>query len=479
MMTTSNTETNQPPPSRRAHQEGAALSTPTNSPRIAIIGAGPAGLYAADILAGRLPDAAIDVLEALPSPFGLIRYGVAPDHPRIKSIVDSLHDILDCGDIHFYGNIVVGRDIALSELQSYYDVIVLATGAVEDAPLDLPGIDLRGSFGGAEFVAWYDSHPWYPQDWTLDAEAVGVIGLGNVALDIVRVLARRPEDLARTDIPPHVLAAFQASPLKDIHVFGRRGPASVKFSPLELRELGQLPGVQMLLEDDDFQFTDADRAQMAANGRLRQAVKTLEQWRKGPSSPGEKRIHLHFYWRPERLEGTEAVSGLTLRRTAPDGQGGIVDTPVTKTFPVAAVYRAVGYFGSPLPGVPFDAARGVVRNAGGRIVDDADRPVPGIYATGWIKRGPVGLIGSTKSDALETVGHIVDDLPDLARAPHRSTDGLIAALEQRGLPVVRWDGWLAIDAAERALGAAQGRARAKLATGEAMIEAAHSARKQL
>jgi ferredoxin--NADP+ reductase len=454
--------------------ERRALSD-IESPRVAVVGAGPAGLYAADILLGRLPAAEVDVLEALPSPFGLIRYGVAPDHPRIKSIVDSLHEILDRGNVRFLGNVQVGRDVSVEQLRRHYDVILLATGALLDAPLDLPGADLKGSFGGADFVAWYDSHPWYPPEWSLQAKAVAVIGNGNVALDIARVLARSPEELARTDIPPHVLAAFRDSPLTDIHVFGRRGPAQVKFSPLELRELGQVPGVQMVLDQADFDLTEYDQAAVKANGRLRQAVKTLQSWLTGPSEPGQRRIHLHFYWRPERIEGTDQVTGMTLRRTAPDGQGGVVDTPVRRTFPVQAVYRAVGYFGSPVPGLPFDQARGVLPNIEGRVVDDAARPIPGLYATGWIKRGPVGLIGSTKSDALETVGHIVEDWPALTPAPERSSEALVADLRRAGVEVVRWDGWLAIDAAERAQGAAQGRPRAKFATAPEMIAASRQA----
>jgi ferredoxin--NADP+ reductase len=445
------------------------LSQQTTPPRVAVVGAGPAGLYAADILLGQIPGAEVDVWEALPSPFGLIRYGVAPDHPRIKSIIDSLHRILDRGDVRFLGNVTVGADVTVEELRQHYDVIILATGALLDAPLDVPGIDTPGSFGGADFVAWYDSHPWYPQDWRFDAKSVAVIGNGNVALDIARVLARRPEELARTDIPPHVLEAFRASPVEDIHVFGRRGPAAVKFSPLELRELGQTPGVKMLVDDEDFDFDDADRSAMRDNGRLRQAVKALEAWRRGHDGPGERRIHLHFYWRPERVEGGDRVTGLTMRRTAPDGRGDVVDTAVTRTFDVQAVYRAVGYFGSPVTGVPFDPVRGVVPNSGGRVEDAASGAVPGLYATGWIRRGPVGLIGSTKSDALETVRHIAEDLPHLDRAPGRSTDALVAALECRGVPVVTWDGWLAIDAAERAQGAAEGRERAKLATSDQMV----------
>jgi ferredoxin--NADP+ reductase len=436
------------------------------------VGAGPAGLYAADILLSQVPGARIDVIEALPSPFGLIRYGVAPDHPRIRSIVDSLHQILDRGAIRFLGNVTVGSDVTAAELKQRYDVILLATGALQDAAWDVEGGDLPGSFGAADFVAWYDSHPDYPQIWPLEAQSVAVIGNGNVALDVVRVLARRPEELALTDIPEHVRLAFEASAVRDIHVFGRRGPAQAKFSPLELRELGQVPGVQILLEDRDFELDDADHAAIGANGRLRQVVKTMEQWRSGRREGGERRIHLHFHWRPERVEGDGSVTGLTVRRTAPDGRGGVADTDELRTFAVGAVYRAVGYFGSPVEGFPFDADAGVVPNRAGRVLGPGRDVAPGLYATGWIKRGPVGLIGSTKSDALETVAGIVEDLPALAAAPDRAPESLEELLSARGVPVVTWDGWLAIDAAEVARGAAQGRQRAKLATRQEMTDVA-------
>jgi ferredoxin--NADP+ reductase len=434
-------------------------------------------LYAADILTGLVPGAQIDVLEALPSPFGLIRYGVAPDHPRIKSIVDSLHAILDRGDVRFFGNITVGRDVTLEELRQRYDAVVLATGALRDAAMDIPGVDLPGSFGAADFVAWYDSHPDYPPTWSLDAESVAVIGNGNVALDVVRVLARRPAELAQTDIPAHVLEAFAGSPVRDIHVFGRRGPAAVKFSPLELRELGEVPGVTVVLDDRDFEFDESDHAAIKANGRLRQAVKTMERWRavqgeSGDFDPEGRRVHLHFYWRPERVEGEAAVTGLTLRRTAPDGSGGVVDTAESRTFPVGAVYRAVGYFGSPVEGAPYDQASGVVPNHAGRVFDASGAAVPGLYATGWIKRGPVGLIGSTKSDALETASNIAADLPGLVLAPDREPDSLVRLLHSRSVDVVTWTGWLAVDAAERANGIATGRERAKFGTRQQMCAAA-------
>ena len=225
--------------------------------RVAIVGAGPAGIYAGNILNRQVTDAggevAIDLFESLPAPYGLIRYGVAPDHPRIKGIVNSLHEMLDAGTIRLIGNVEVGRDVTVDELRERYDAVIFATGALKDAPLDIPGIDLPGSYGAADFVAWYDGHPDVSRDWPLEAESIAVIGNGNVALDIARVLAKHPKDLLSTDVPANVVAGLEASPVTDVHVFGRRGPGHVKFTPIELRELGEVPDVDIVVYDDDFE----------------------------------------------------------------------------------------------------------------------------------------------------------------------------------------------------------------------------------
>jgi ferredoxin--NADP+ reductase len=299
------------------------------------------------------------------------------------------------------------------------------------------------------------------------------LGTGNVALDVARILARRPGDLDQTDAPDHVLAGLKASSVRDIHLFGRRGPAQAKFAPLELRELGQLPGIEIVVDPADFQVDQATDLVLAANPRRRQMYKVLQSFRDRPRTPGDRRVHLHFWSRPWSIEGPDAVTALTVRRTAPDGQGGAKDLGTQATHPVQAVYRAIGYFGSPLPGVPFDAAAGVVANVEGRVVDQG-RPVPGLYTTGWIKRGPVGLIGSTKSDAAQTVAHLLADLPGLTRGGggHQS---LRAMLERQGLRHVSWEDWLAADAAELALGAALGRPRVKLAGREELLQAAGAA----
>jgi ferredoxin--NADP+ reductase len=244
--------------------------------RVAIVGAGPAGIYAGNILNRQVTEAggevAIDLYESLPAPYGLIRYGVAPDHPRIKGIVNSLHEMLDAGTTRFIGNVEVGRDIALDELQERYDAVIIATGAIRDAALDIPGIDLPGSYGAADFVAWFDGHPDVPTEWTLDQPEVAVIGNGNVALDVARILAKHAVDLRSTEIADNVLAGLEASAVTDVHVFGRRGPADIKFTPIELRELGEVPNVDIVVHDED--FIDADPAN-AANNQLKVMLRVL------------------------------------------------------------------------------------------------------------------------------------------------------------------------------------------------------------
>lgn len=469
--------------------------------RVAVVGAGPAGIYASDILSRALPGTAIDLFDRLPAPYGLVRYGVAPDHPRIKAIVGALDKILARGDIRLLGNVDVGSSdpaagTTLAELGEYYDAVVLATGAIRDAALDVPGVELPGSYGAADFVSWYDGHPDYPRTWPLEAREVAVIGAGNVALDVARMLAKHPRDLASTEVPENVMAGLEASPLTDVHVFARRGPAQAKFSPLELRELGHVPDVDVLVDPEDFQFDAGSEAAMAASNQTRQVVATLMDWalRDPAEATASRRIHLHFLARPVELlpearggvgeGGVARVGAIRTERMRLVGDGTVEGTGEYVTTPVQAVYRAVGYFGSAVPEVPFDEVRGVIPNDGGRVLGADGTPVPGLYATGWIKRGPVGLIGSTKSDAQETIRNLVQDVeagvslrsgaaasPDggLGRVAPGDTD-LVEVLEARGVPVTTWEGWERLQAHERALGAASGRERVKVVSREEMTQ---------
>jgi ferredoxin--NADP+ reductase len=439
--------------------------------RVAVIGAGPAGIYASDILSASGLDVSIDLIERLPAPFGLVRYGVAPDHPRIKQIIAALQRILERGDIRLLCNVEVGTDLTLTDLRRHYDAVIVATGAIRDAALPIPGMDLPGSFGAADFVSWYDGHPDVPRDWPLDAERVAVIGAGNVALDVARMLTKGAEDLLRTEIPENVYQTLKSSPVTDVHVFARRGPAQAKFSPLELRELGHIPGVDVVVYPENFDFDEGSMAAIHSSNQTKQVVKTLTDWtlRDPAEMTAHRRIHLHFLHKPVAILGEDRVTGLRTERTVLTGDGSVAGTGQYVDWPVEAVYRAVGYFGSPVPGLPFDDVAGVVTNSEGRVVDAAGERVPGVYATGWIKRGPVGLIGHTKSDASETVRHLVADAPALDRAPVRDPQAIVATLAERGVVPVEWSGWTLLDAHEQALGSPHGRERIKVVPREEML----------
>ncbi|WP_182112072.1 MULTISPECIES: FAD-dependent oxidoreductase [unclassified Actinotalea] len=439
--------------------------------RVAVVGAGPAGIYAADILSKSDLDVSIDLFERLPAPFGLVRYGVAPDHPRIKQIIVALHKILDRGDIRLLSNVDYGTDIDLDDLRRFYDAVIFSTGAIRDAELPIPGIDLPGSFGAADFVSWYDGHPDVPRTWPLEAKNVAVIGAGNVALDVARILAKHPEDLLPTEIPDNVHQGLLANPVTDVHVFARRGPAQAKFSPLELRELGHVPDVDVIVYPEDFDFDEGSMAAIHSSNQTKQVVKTLTDWTlKEPEElTASRRIHLHFLHKPVAVLGTEHVEGLRTERTVLTGDGSVAGTGQTHDWPVEAVYRAVGYFGSPLPGLPFDEIGGVIPNREGRVVEADGQPLPGVYTTGWIKRGPVGLIGHTKSDATETVRHLVSDAETLPRASEPDPDAVTAFLTQRGVGHVEWSGWMLLDAYEQALGEPHGRQRIKVVPREEML----------
>ncbi len=476
--------------------------------RLAVIGAGPAGVYAAETLA-RTPEVKsgeleveCDIFDALPTPFGLIRYGVAPDHPRIKGIITALHRILGRGDIRFIGDVEFGTDLTYEELHERYDAVIFATGALKDADLDIPGIDLEGSFGAADFVAWYDGNPDYPRTWPLTAAHVAMIGNGNVALDAARMLSKSADELLRTEIPANVYDGLKAAATTDVHVFGRRGPAQTKFSPLETRELAHPRGVQIVLDPRDFeQITDAEREVIRADKRTDQIFATFEGWlteqqrreaageepTDAHGGPVQRRLHLHFWHRPVEVLGEDGtVVGMRFERTRLDDGGALVGTGEMVEYDLGAVYRAVGYHGSELPGVPYDARRGVITNEAGRVTRDIGEPIPGVYANGWIKRGPVGLIGATKSDAVETITSLMTDITEGALTPavDRDVDSVLRLLDDKGVAYTTWDGWMSLDAHEVARGAAatdaegEPRPRIKVVEREDMVEVARAGMKE-
>jgi ferredoxin--NADP+ reductase len=441
--------------------------------RLAVIGAGPAGIYASDLIikAQRDFDVSIDLFDLLPAPYGLVRYGVAPDHPRIKGIIKALYEVLDRGDIRFFGNVQYGVDIKLSDLKKHYNAVIFATGAIKDADLNIPGIDLDGSYGAADFVNWYDAHPDFPLSWPLNAKEIAVIGNGNVALDVARMLIKLPDDLLATDIPEHVYKGLKSSPVTDVHVFGRRGPAQVKFSPLELREALHVNGVQAIVDPEDFQFDQGSQQAIDSNNQIRVMVKTLEDLKDNPQQKQERRLHLHFFHSPLEVVGKDGkVSAIKSERTRLDGTGNVVGTGEIVEYPVQAVYRAVGYFGSELDQIPFDSKAGVISNEEGRVLDETGKHIPGVYCTGWIKRGPVGLIGHTKADAIETIGHLIEDRANWWKPEQPHESAIVETLSSRGVEFIDWSHWLRIDAQEKKLGESEGRERIKLFDRKQMLK---------
>jgi ferredoxin--NADP+ reductase len=430
--------------------------------RVAVVGAGPAGVYTAEALTRYAGDVLVDVIDGLPSPYGLVRYGVAPDHPLTQSIANALAGVLQQPGVRFLGNVRVGDDVTLDELHDHYDAVVVATGAAVDRKLGVPGEDLPGSVSATDLVAWYGGHPDTPPDrFRLDARTVAVVGAGNVAGDVARMLARTPEELRATDAPDHVLAAFAASQVQDVHLLARRGPAQAKFTTRELRELGDLAEADVLVDPADLELDEVSTAALTGSPAARRNLDVLRGWAARPPDGRPRRVHLHFFARPVALLGDDRVSGLRVERTRFTDDGALVGTGEERDLPVDQVVRAVGYRSLPLPGLPFDAAAGVVPHEAGRVHRDGVQ-VPGTYVAGWAKRGPTGVIGTNKHDARETVRTMLDDLQALPPAPVREPDALLARLRDRGVQVVTWDGWTAIERAEAARGQEQGRERAKI-----------------
>lgn len=439
--------------------------------RLAIVGAGPAGIYAADILLKqeKVSDVSIDVFDRVPAPYGLVRYGVAPDHPRIKGIVNSLREILDSGKIRFFGNVDYGTDITLDDLRQHYHAVIFATGAMRDANLDIPGIDLPGSFGAADFVSWYDGHPDVPREWPLDAKKVAIIGNGNVALDIARMLVKRPEDLYPTEVPDNVFRALESSSVTDVHIFGRRSPLHVKFTPLELRELGDLVDVEILLYDEDFDLDENWREGVVANKQLAVIKRIFQDWRGREVGNASRRLHFHFFAEPVAVLGSASVEGLRCGRVRLTKTCETEASGDFRDYEAQAVYRAVGYFGSALAEVAFDSERGVIPNLNGAVLDENGVHQQGVFVTGWIKRGPVGLIGHTKSDAVETVNTLLEMRASWWTPLNTDPDAITSLLTERGCEFTGLSGWQRLDLEEIKLGQLRGKERLKVVSREEML----------
>jgi ferredoxin--NADP+ reductase len=399
--------------------------------RVAVVGSGPAGLYTAEALikqAALLPvpvRVRVDVLDRLPTPYGLVRYGVAPDHKSIKSVANYLRRVLESPDVTFVGGVTLGVDFTREELLAAYDAVVYATGAMRDRRLGIDGEDLPGSYAATDFVNWYCGHPDVdPGAFTLDAESVAVIGVGNVAVDVARILIRDPAELEATDIPEPVMDALRASRVREVHVIGRRGPAQAKFTTKELRELGELAGVSVTVPSAELALTggfdlSGESAELAAaDRRVRGNLVAMTGWdadavaASGAGAQAPRQLRLRFWLRPVAIEKSAegTVGGLRVERTRLSPSGVFEGTGEFETIDAQMVLRSVGYQSVPLPDVPFDGRSCIVPNAVGRVLAETGEPLPGEYVAGWLKRGPTGVIGTNKADAAETVQALLADL---------------------------------------------------------------------
>jgi ferredoxin--NADP+ reductase len=454
--------------------------------RVAIVGAGPAGAFAAASLLRAAGDTEIDLLERLPTPWGLLRGGVAPDHQEIKRLQDTFErQTLERG-CRFLGNVEVGADVTHAELMRCYSAVVYATGAQTDKSLGIPGEDLPGSRPATEFVAWYNGHPDYRElEFDLSHPRAVVIGNGNVAADVVRLLTRDVAELERTDVADHALEALQDSRVEEVIVLGRRGPAQAAFTSAELRELGHLDGVDIRVDPDDVELDPVSRRWLTEEGGFtaRKNVELLREFAARPVRPeARRRIQLRFLRSPVEIRGTDRVEAIEVGRNeiVRANDGPLRARPVgeeVETIECGIVLRSVGYRAVRLPDVPFDERYFVLPNERGRVLADDGEPIPGVYAVGWIKRGPTGILGTNKRDAEETVSCLVEDLRAgvLQPAPNAGREQIDALLAQRKPNLVTVEGWRAIDAHELERGRREQRPRVKLASRDELLTTAQCA----
>ena len=409
---------------------------------VAIVGSGPAGFYTAEALASSGNDFSIDFIERLPTPYGLIRGGVAPDHQTTKKVQKKYEETALREQVRFFGNVEVGRDVALSELRAIYDAVVLAVGAPHDRPLGIPGEDKKGVFGSAAFVGWYNGHPDFKDlNPDLNVAAVAVIGVGNVAIDVARLLSRSQDELTETDLPDYAERAILSSPVKDVYLLGRRGPVEAKFTNVELREMGKLSESVPVVRPEQIPNDAGDLPEREKRLKERN-LETLREFSARKPDEKPKRVHFEFYAAPVEILGGERVEKLKVERTRVEG-GRNVGTGEFFEIPCGLVIAAIGYRAEPVDGAPFDKKQAVIPNADGRVEK-------GLYAAGWIKRGPTGVISSNRPDGEEVARHIRQDFAGGAKEPKPGRPSLVKLLNERKVRVVSFDDWKKLEAAEAA-----------------------------
>jgi ferredoxin--NADP+ reductase len=446
--------------------------------RVAVVGSGPAGFYAAGALLDAEEAVEVDMIERLPTPWGLVRLGVAPDHPKLKTVSRAFEKIALKPGFRFLGNVEVGRDLLHEDLTRLYDAVVYAVGSQTDRRLGVPGEDLRGSWSATEFVAWYNGHPDFQElEFDLDVERAVVIGNGNVALDVARMLALTPEELAPTDTTDPAIDAIGAATPGEILILGRRGPAQASWTTQELKEMGELAGADVAVDPAELELDPASEASLETDTNARRNMEVLREFAERQPTGKPTTVRFRFFVSPAEIQGDARVEAIELvcnRLEDRDGRLVAVPTDQRETIDCGLVFRSVGYQGVPLPELPFDERRATIRNAGGRVIGDDGEAISGVYCAGWIKRGPTGIIGTNKKDATETVALLLEDAREgrLVHKDEATPEAVEAALAARGGRPVLYAGWTSIDELERAAGEKLGRPRVKLRTWDELLDAA-------
>nr|WP_298557134.1 FAD-dependent oxidoreductase [uncultured Streptomyces sp.] len=439
--------------------------------RVAVVGSGPSGCYTAQSLVQLDSGVRVDVLDRLPCPYGLVRYGVAPDHEKIKSLQNNLRAVLEHERVRFLGGVQIGPGgVTVAQLRELYHAVVYCVGAATDRHLGIPGEDLPGSWSATQFVSWYSAHPdAVDAGFLRDARSAVVIGVGNVAVDVTRMLARGLTELTPTDMPQAALTTLADSRVSEIHMVGRRGPSQARFTTKELRELGTLPETDVVVDPAELALDPEYTDPSALPAPQRRNVEVLRGWAGTPPTGAPRRIRLRFFLRPAELLAEQGhVGAVRFERTAPDGHGGVTGTGRHEVIGGQLVLRSVGYRGVPLEGLPFDPATGTVPNLSGRVLREG-AVAPGEYVAGWIKRGPTGVIGTNRPCAKETATSLLEDAPALAR---RAAPDPLPALRAAGTDPVEWPGWQSIERAEADLGTSLGRGVVKLPDWPSLLKAA-------
>jgi len=461
----------------------AHLGTEARPVRVAIVGAGPAGFYAAEALLKQSSIVCtIDMFNRFPTPFGLVREGVAPDHQSIKAVTRIYDRIASHPRVRYFGNVTFGSDIVREDLKLYYDQIVYAVGAQADRRMGIPGEDLTGSYPATVFVGWYNGHPDYcDMEFDLSHERAVVVGNGNVAIDVARILVTDPDELAKTDIADYALATLRRSKIREVVMLGRRGPAQAAFTNAEIKELGELAGVDVIVDPADLELDKLSQAQVADDKSVARNVEILRAYAARSEHTAPRRIRMRFLTSPVELIGDNnrvALVKVERNELVVDRQGGLRarGIGVYDTIEAGLVLRSVGYRGVPLPGVPFEEGTFIIPNINGRVIGARDgEPVSGEYVVGWAKRGPSGVIGTNKPDAVATVASMMEDLPTLVGIPdgNRDPERIVALLHERKPDFVTYADWKRLDAYETARGAEQGRPRVKVTTVPEMLAVIH------